>query len=261
MCWWSSSASQCWLENWTRLRQKFKGWDWKVTFAPVKLFGGLQHVLFQSNFCVMTHTRRHFSVWTGGPRAWLPTLWLMGNHSNACSCLHVNVKTWAHTKTPKTYLEPWTMTFKHRLFCNSLNVKKPTCYKNTKAWHHKRWTSRVDDDYSREEAPVLMQTLWAACFFNSPEQTSQWIFKRQSHECMHRFPSYGSNRLHQDSLIFILHICVTPTLLPMAGGLVSRERLLANSRLGAQVITTLIVMLLHLLLLMLMLLLQLLHHL
>lgn len=78
---------------------------------------------------------------------------------------------------------------------------------------------------------------------------------------MHHFPGYGSNRLHQDSLIFILHICVTPTLLPMAGGLVSRERLLANSRLGAQVITTLIVMLLHLLLLMLMLLLQLLHHL
>lgn len=49
------------------------------------------------------------------------------------------------------------------------------------------------------------------------------------------------------------HIRITPTLLPSAGGLVSRERLLANRRLGAQEISALIVMLLLLLLLMLLL--------
>lgn len=50
---------------------------------------------------------------------------------------------------------------------------------------------------------------------------------------------------------FVPRVWVTPILLPMAGGLDRRERLLANRRLGAQVIATLIVMLFQLLMLLL----------
>lgn len=113
-----------------------------------------------------TCAQGHFSMWTGGRRSWLPTLWLVDNHFNSCSSLHVHVKTWANTQTPETSLEPAPYVLNTGCSATALRWKSQIVIKIQNPDIIKD-EHRGYDDYSWEAAP----TLWATCFY-SPEKTS-----------------------------------------------------------------------------------------